>query len=45
LGASTVVKFGENDEGGGYCTGCFGIEVRADPAKLTTVIIARYGER
>jgi len=39
----TVVKFGMYDEG---CndTGCFGIKIRTDAAKLTNVKIARFRE-
>jgi len=30
---------------GGNGTGCFGIEVRPDTAKLTNVIVAGFAER
>jgi len=39
-----TVKFGVND-GCGSGRGCFGIEIRADTAELTNMIIAVFGER
>jgi len=40
----TLVKFGV-DDGGGSGTGCFGIAVRANVAKLTNVLIAVCEDR
>jgi len=40
----TVVKFGMY-YGGCNDTGCFGIKIRTDAAKLTNVRIARFGKR
>jgi len=40
----TVIKFGVNG-GGGNGTGCCGIEVRADAAKLMNTIISGFRER
>ena len=37
----TVVKFRMNN-GGGNGAGCFEVKIRADTAKLMTVIIARF---
>ena len=39
-----VVKLGRNS---GICDGggCFGIEVWTDTAKLTNILIARFGDR
>jgi len=39
-----TVKFGVND-GCGSGRGCFGIEIRAETADLTNMIIAVFGER
>ena len=39
-----VVKLGVNS-GSGDGGGCFGIEVWADTAKLTDMVIARFGDR
>jgi len=39
-----VVKFGRNS-GSGDGGGCFGIEVWTDTAKLTNILIARFGDR
>jgi len=43
LGKIVVVKFGMYD-GGCNDTGCFGIKIRTDAAKLTNVRIARFRE-
>jgi len=40
----TVIKFGVN-AGSGDRTGCDGIDVSTDTAKLMKLIIARFGER
>ena len=39
-----VVELGVND-GSGDGGGCFGIKVWADTAKLTDMVIARFGDR
>ena len=39
-----VVELGVND-GSGDAGGCFGIEVWTDTAKLTDMVIARFGDR
>ena len=39
-----VVELGVNN-GSGDSGGCFGIEVWTDTAKLTDMVIARFGER
>ena len=39
-----VVELGVNN-GSGYGGGCFGIEVWTDTAKLTDMVIARFGDR
>jgi len=39
-----VVKLGVN-YGSGDDGSCFGIEVRTDTAKLTNMVIARFGDR
>ena len=39
-----VVELGVNN-GSGYGGGCFGIEVWTDTAKLTNMVIARFGDR
>jgi len=39
-----VVKLGRNI-GSGDGGGCFGIEVWTDTAKLTNILIARFGDR
>ena len=39
-----VVELGVNN-GSGNGGGCFGIEVWADTAKLTDMVIARFGDR
>jgi len=39
-----VVKLGRNS-GSGDGGGCFGIEVWTDTAKLTNILIARFGDR
>ena len=39
-----VVELGVNNGSGGG-GGCFGIEVWADTAKLTDMVIARFGDR
>ena len=39
-----VVELGVNN-GSGNGRGCFGIEVRTDTAKLTDMVIARFGDR
>jgi len=39
-----VVKLGVNN-GSGDGGGCFGIEVWADTAKLTDMVLARFGDR
>jgi len=36
----TVIKFGVNDGGGRDSRSCFGIEVTADTAEFTNIIIA-----
>ena len=40
----TVVKLGVNN-GSGDGGSCFGIEVWTDTAKLTNMVIARFGDR
>jgi len=39
-----VVELGVNN-GSGDGGGCFGIEVSTDTAKLTNMVIARFGDR
>jgi len=39
-----VVELGVNN-GSGDRGGCFGIEVWTDTAKLTDIVIARFGDR